>query len=857
MKFFKLYPFIFILLYSCTHAPEENQIKTLDANWTFRNSTDSNFYPAQIPGNIHGDLMRNGLIDNPFYGTNEKKVQWIEKTDWVYVGQFKLSKEDIKYNHIDIEFKGLDTYAEVFLNHHKIISAENMFLAYQKEIKTYLIKGNNLLEVRFKSPINSAMPLWKKAGITYPADNDKTKEHLSVFTRKAAYQYGWDWGPKLVTSGIWQPVLLHFWNDVKLMDIHIIQKNISQKNAKIKIDYEIVAAKKMNADLSVWLNEKKYTSKNIQLDSGINYFHIPIEIINPKLWWPNGMGKAYLYEIKSSLVKNGEEISSLNKRVGLRNIEVVNEPDSLGESFYFKINGFNLYIKGANYIPNSSFAGEVNDTVYKEVFYNAKASNINMLRVWGGGYYEKDKFYDLADENGILIWQDFMFACTTYPSDSAFINNVKNEAIYNIKRLRNHPSLALWCGNNEIEVGWKNWGWQQSYGWNDSIQKQMWVDYHKIFKQLLPNQVEKRDSGRFYFSSSPISNWGNKSYFSFGDNHFWGVWWGEMPFDSFNSYVPRFMSEYGFQALPSIKTIAAFADTSEWDINSPTMLSHQKSSIGSSTIQKYMERNYRKPVDFEDFVYLSQVLQAEGMRIGIEAQRRHKPFNMGSLYWQFNDVWPGISWSGIDYYGRWKALQYIVKKAYSPVILSAIHENDSLQINVISDLLHNQKVNIDLKIITFDGAIIWSKSEEIALQENENHLILKEYLEKLIHHSNLQNIVLIMELNYDSTTLKSCFIFDKPKNLALQKPEIKIYSKATEEGYLINIRSNTFVKNLELSTKANGKWSDNYFDLLPNVNKILLFETKEKPISFIKSIALNSVWGKINTVRPSPLAKGD
>ena len=842
MKYLFIFPLIIGFLFSCSHLHQPNKTKPLGAEWSFRKANDSLWYPAQIPGNVHGDLMRNGLIENPFYGTNENKIQWIEKTDWQYVGRFHISKNKLKYNHIECLFEGLDTYTEVFLNQHKILVSENMFLAYKKEIKPFLVEGENKIEVLFKSPINKAMSLWKKAGITYPADNDKSKEHLSVFTRKAAYQYGWDWGPRLVTSGIWRPINLRFWNDVKFDDLYIIQKEISAKRAILKLDYKIIADNNIISELVIKLNKSILISKKIKLDSGINHISIPLTITKPKLWWPNGMGNPNLYEIKTTLTTDGHIVAHFNKKIGLRTIEVINKPDSLGESFYFKINGRAVYIKGANYIPNSSFAGEVNDSIYEKVFLNAKSSHFNMLRVWGGGYYENDKFYKLADEYGILIWQDFMFACTTYPSNSAFMKNIEEEVVYNIKRLRNHACLALWCGNNEIEVGWKNWGWQKSYGWSDSVQNQMWEGYKQLFHHLLPNLVEKLDSGRFYFPSSPISNWGNKSDFNFGDNHFWGVWWGKMPFSSFNHRVPRFMSEFGFQSLPSIQSIAQFADSSEWNLNSPTMISHQKSSIGNTTILEYLGRNYGKPKDFEDLVYLNQVMQAEGMRIGIEAQRRYKPFNMGCLYWQFNDVWPGISWSGIDYYGRWKAMQYFVKKAYAPIIASAIYENDSLQIHLISDLPSDQDVNIELKIMTFWGDIIWRKNENVGLLKSENLILIRDELKNLVASSNPNNLVLVMNLSYDSVKLESCFTFDKAKILKLQKPDILINIKVINGEYLINLKTNTFVKNLELSSKAKGIWSDNYFDMIPHENYIVKFETGEIIPDFSKALKLKSVW---------------
>ncbi|OIO99290.1 MAG: hypothetical protein AUJ98_11905 [Bacteroidetes bacterium CG2_30_33_31] len=839
---------IFLLLaflssFSISSFSQKPNITTnLDAVWKFGKMNDSLLYPAKVPGNVHKDLQRNALIENPYFGTNENEIHWVEKTDWRYLGHFEISKQIFDYKHIEIIFEGLDTYADVYINDKKILSSENMFVEYKHEIQKLINLGINKIEVIFKSPITTALPLWQKAGITYPADNDKSEEHLSVFTRKTASHYGWDWAPRFVTSGIWRQVKLFAWDDLKIVNVHITQSQLNNNSAKLKIYYNIYADRSIKTTLNIDCDKIKTFTKEIDLVKGDNNQEFEINIDSPKLWWPNGMGEQNIYTINSSLIFKGKIQDSKANKVGLRRLEVVNEKDSLGESFYLKVNGKAVFMKGANYIPSNCFPAEFSDSIYQKIFENAVKSNMNMLRVWGGGFYEDDKFYELADEKGIIIWQDFMFSCSMYPSDSEFIANILEEVEYNIKRLRNHACLALWCGNNEVNVGWENWGWQKTYHYDEATQKLMVEGYKKIFLELLPQKVQQLDSGRFYFPSSPISNWGLKSDFNIGDNHYWGVWWGKKPFESFNEFIARFMSEFGFQSFPEIKTLATFADKKDWQIDSAPMKAHQKSSIGNATIGEYMAREYKTPKNFEDFVYLSQLLQAEAMRIAFEAHRRNKPFCMGSLYWQFNDVWPAISWSGIDYFGNWKAMQYFVKKAFEPVICSAVLKNDSLRINIISDLNHPQKVKCKFTILTLDGKIIWQKTLETSLKDNANELILNDLLEKYIGKNTTNNIVLMMNLAYDSCNLVSDFLFDKVKNLQLQKPDIKIKIVENFDGYSVKLRSDVFVKNLQLESDNEGFWTDNFFDLIPSKDYEIRFITVDKSKDFSKNLKLKSVW---------------
>lgn len=820
------------LAQSCQTKEANTSEQELEAQWEFSQVDDDSWHPATVPGNVHLDLLNNKLIEDPFYGDNEASLLWIEHKDWQYKGTFNVDQKLLSNQHINIEFKGLDTYADVRINGHKILSSDNMFVAYEEAVKEFLVAGKNTILIHFHSPIKMAMPEFEKSRFVYPADNDQSEEHLSVFTRKAPYHYGWDWGPRYVTSGIWRPIMLKTWNKAHITDVHFTQKQLNEKKARINFNTEIESSCGTEAQIQLLANGKVLKSKSLNLNKGLNNISINYEINDPELWWPNGMGNPYLYNFETVLKVGSEITDSHKQQIGLRTIEVINKPDSIGESFFLKVNGIPTFIKGANAIPNHSFLGGVRDSIYDTYFENVIESNMNMVRIWGGGIYEDDYFYHLADKKGIMVWQDFIFGCTMYPSDDAFLSNVEKEAEYNIKRLRNHPSLAIWCGNNEIKVGWDNWGWQDKYGYTEADQKELLEGYDKLFNQLLPRKIKELDSDRFYYDSSPISNWGNKADMKIADNHYWGVWWGKHEFEKMNEYVPRFMSEFGFQSFPTMETIKAFSEEKDWDIESDVMRAHQKSSIGNVTIKEYMERDYIMPANFQDFVYLNQVMQAEGMRIGFEAHRRNKPFNMGTLYWQLNDVWPAVSWSGIDYNGNWKAMQYFIKKTFEPVISSAVIDGENLMVHLISDKINKTIVNSHLQIIRLDGTVIWQQKKQFQLQANENKVILDILLTSLTKKEALNDALLVMNTKYDSQETETFFTLSKVKDLKLQKGKVD-YKVATKDGtQQVILSSDTFIKNIEITSSIQGRWSDNYFDMLPNKEYTISFKPDEgQPLS--------------------------
>jgi len=679
--------FACVIIFSCS-VPQQRETSWLHTNWKFSNANDSAWYPATIPGVVHTDLLANKLIKDPFWGTNELDLQWIEKEAWNYQTEFELSKNQTDQEHIELEFEGLDTYASVFVNGVKVITANNMFRNWKADVKPFVKVGDNLLEVKFTSPLNYNRTKVLNYPYQLPSGNETVDLKVSPFTRKAAYHFGWDFSPRFVTSGIWKDVKLTTWSNARILDVFVQTDSIESNNAYLTYEVEIEASLKAKG-YSLLVNGAELP---ISLKAGKNIIKFQESVENPTLWWPNGRGEATLHNLVVQLKKEDFLLDEISQKYGIRTIELINERDSIGTSFYFKVNGEPVFMKGANYIPQDVFLPRVSEDQYRKLTKQVKDANMNMLRVWGGGIYEKDIFYDLCDKNGILVWQDFMFAGSLYPNDSAFLENVKQESIENVKRLRKHTSIALWCGNNEIEVAWGNWGWQNQFGYSPSDSVEIWDNYRSMFQSLLPNVVKELNPKVNYVSSSPLSNWGTPENFNHGSMHYWGVWHGRELFESFKKKVGRFMVEYGFQSFPSMETIRTFAVDSSFSLKSATMLNRQKSYIGNGLMTKHISNWFDAPTYFTDFVDKSQRTQAIGMQLAIQAHRQQSPHCMGTLFWQLNDCWPGPSWSVIDYYGTEKVAYETVKQNYKPLI--AIVDLDKKDIDIISDL------NID-----FDGTL--------------------------------------------------------------------------------------------------------------------------------------------------------
>ena len=820
---------ILILLYfvSCSQKDDTPSVIELNKNWQFKKVSDTIWQQATVPGNVFSDLFENEMIPNPFIGANEAEVQWVSETDWEYRTTFQVDEQMLRRKRSELNFDGLDTYASVFLNDSLILKSNNAFSQFSVDVKPFL-KVKNTLSILFKKP--SIYEEIAKTQLPY-----NLPESNRIFTRKAQFQYGWDWGPKLNTIGIWRPIKLTAWNDYKIEDVYIQQFDLNKDHAHLGIFFDEETEFDKDLTYNVYVNDSLYLSKQLNPFLKFDYHnasYIPITLENPIRWWPHNLGEPYLYDIKLVVKDDERTLDSVQLKKGLRTVELVTEKDSLGESFYFKVNEVPVYAKGANYIPQNSLQNKVTKDDYEQLLDDVVAANMNMLRVWGGGIYEEDIFYDLCDEKGILVWQDFMFACAMYPGDKDFLKNVKQEAIDNVKRLRNHASISLWCGNNESSEGWYRWGWQD--GRSKAEKEEIWNDYLKVFDSILPQTVQALTDAD-YWQSSPKYGRGNPQYEFEGDAHDWWVWHDGYPFEHFEKHVPRFMSEFGFQSFPSLQVINYINQKDSLNFYTKGFQNHQKHSRGFELIQDYMTRYFPVPNTPEDYVYLSQLLQAYGITKGIEAQRRAKPYNMGSLFWQLNDCWPSVSWSSIDFFGNWKALHYEARDSYKNFLISSTIEKNIIKTYLVNDSLEGYDGILNIRILDFTGNIIYEDSKELYIEENSSEI--KNELDISNLEIDKQNVVIATSFGNN----QSYFYLVKPKDLKLQKGEIQ-FKEVTkiEEGFLIELFSEVLQKDVFISANTDGHFSDNYFDLLPNQPKVITFETFVQELPVLKTKSLNN-----------------
>jgi beta-mannosidase len=667
--------FFLSLVISCATPPVHRQILPLHEGWMLSGGPVSTPIPATVPGVVHTDLLAVGIIPHPWKGTHEEDVQWVDTVTWVYEKQFEW--ENGRYPHVDLVMEGLDTYADVYLNDSLILQADNMFRTWRVEVLPHLRQGTNHLKLVFRPVVPTALPLRDALPYRLPASSESVEVKVSPFVRKAPYHFGWDWGPRLLTSGIWKDIYLDMAGSIRLLPTRVETVSISAEEALIRLHLAWEGTSASPLEVEVFGTRHALSSGNSLV--------VEHRIAQPRLWWPNGWGEAHLYGEKLILKESGRSIDSQELKFGLRTVELVQEQDSIGTSFYFRINGLPLFAKGANYIPPSHFLPSVNDGYYENLIHKIKGAHFNMLRVWGGGIYERDRFYDLCDEAGILIWQDFMFANTTYPGDSLFLENVRAEITDQVVRLRNHPSIVHWNGNNEIAVAWKNWGWQKEFGYSPKDSARQWNDYLHLFHRLIPQQLEALDTGRPYTPTSPLSNWGKPEDFRHGSMHYWGVWHGRESFEAYRSHVGRFMAEYGFQSFPDTATLAYFAPRHQWHLDSAVMRHHQKSYIGNDMMVQMVEKYFGVPTHVGDLVYLSQKAQALAMQTAIEAHRWERASCGGTLFWQLNDCWPGPSWSAIDVFGREKLFFKDLERLYTPVALLARQTDGMLELRMVND----------------------------------------------------------------------------------------------------------------------------------------------------------------------------
>ncbi|MFI3171090.1 MAG: glycoside hydrolase family 2 protein [Eubacteriales bacterium] len=798
---------------------------TLDGIWEFGQLDSKDTYKVTVPGTVCNDLLQHNLIPNPYYRNNEEIVLETLRNDFKYKREFIVAEGFLENECIELHCEGLDTYGKVFVNQQEVAVVNNMHRTWDLNVKNILKIGLNTIEVIFLSATQYALDLYKADSLYTTSDTIDGFMHV----RKSHCMYGWDWAPQLPDMGIFRSISICAFNRARIDDC-VIHQNHNDGEVDLTIDVLVTD-----------LDEKVSYANSIKIKaefmdpSGevINQWDcdweetISFKVESPQLWWPNGYGEHPLYKWKVAIYSEEVLLDERELNIGLRTLTVRQEPDEYGESFELCVNGISVFAMGANYIPEDCILPRITQERTENLLMQCVKANYNTVRVWGGGYFFDDNFYDSCDKLGLMVWQDLMFACAVYRFTDEFAHNVIEETKINMKRLRHHACIALWCGNNELEWGWS--GWDMGFG-NDPYHK---ADYIKQFEWVLPQIAKEVDPDRFYWLASPSSggSFDNPNDENRGDVHYWDVWHRLKPFTEYRKYFFRFCSEFGFQSFPSLKTVENFTLPEDRNIFSDVMENHQKNGTANGRILLYLADNFLYPKKLENLIYASQILQAEAIKYGVEHWRSNRGRCMGSLYWQLNDCWPVASWSSIDYFNRWKPLHYYAKRFYAPITCCAIEEKKVVDLKICSETLDAHTCVLKWQIrSTLTNEIL--QQEVIALEVaglGVTHGCRIEMKEMLLNKMQQKSIYLSYQLLEDGICISdSTLLFVKPKHFEFVKPTIEIDVKDSEDEFIMNIVSDEYAKYVWLdSMEFDFVSSDNSFDLLPNEVKTIRISKQE------------------------------
>lgn len=786
-------------------------IQSLNGSWKLSSPAWEYEMDAQVPGSVLNTLLKEDKVSDPYWRTNEYQVRELFREDYIYSREFYVDKEILEMTELNLVFEGLDTIGDVYLNNELLGAVKDMHRTWRFPVKKAL-KEKNELKIYFHSPIQYVEEQDKKSDITY-ASTGSMLGNGSL--RKAHYMFGWDWGPQLPDIGIWRDVYLEAFSQAKFYDVHIRQYH--QENfVLVDVECPVEFLENSVGDVKVLVTIDEPGGRIFQkecLAGQKNNIQIPIE--SPKLWWPNGYGEQPLYQVDVAL-KTGEEILEERKySIGLRHVTVSTEKDQWGNEFAFVINGQKIFAMGANYIPEDNILARITPERSEKLIQDCAAANFNCIRIWGGGYYPGDELYDACDRYGILVWQDLMFACNVYELTEEFEENILAETRDNVKRIRHHACLALWCGNNEMEWLWMGGGRLKGH------HPRYKGDYIKIFEMLLPRETKKWDDQTFYWLSSPSSggSFDDPNDWNRGDNHYWEVWHSNKPFTEYRNYHFRFCSEFGFQSFPHKKTIESFSIEEDRNIFSEVMESHQKNGQANTKIFSYISEYYKYPKDLENIAYISQILQLKAIQYGVEHWRRNWGRCMGSIYWQLNDCWPVASWASIDYYGRWKALHYGAKRFYGRFIASACEEQElstKVSYHILNESFQHRQAVLEIALLDRDFSILHEVTVPVESSPFEMEMVTEVDFANWIKDEEHRRQVfaryrLIENGNCISTGIT---MFVKPKYFHYQLPEYKIQIEDRKDEFAISISANTFANYVELYLEnVDCVFSDNYFDI--------------------------------------------
>lgn len=781
----------------------------LNNNWTMRRTDSEDKLPATVPGSVYSDLLDNGQMENPFWKDNEIEALKLMDFDYEYETSFDADESFLNADQTILRFDGLDTLADVYLNDTHIITANNMHRTWECDVKALLKKSGNTLKVIFHSPTKFIADAFAKEPTLGTEDCMQGFVHI----RKAHCMFGWDWGAHLPDMGLWREVSLISYNTVRLNSISFTQHHDEKITLEINPEFEVLNESK-DITIEYEVTAPDGTKTTYKGDDN------KIEIDPETRWWPRGYGEQNLYTVTVNIYEGEDLVDSMSKRIGIRTITMDRTPDTWGEKFCVRVNGVNIFAMGADYIPEDHLLGRVTPETTRKLLEKAIFANFNSIRVWGGGYYPDDWFYDLCDEMGIIVWQDFMFACAVYDLTPEFEANIRAEFRDNIIRLRHHASLGLMCGNNEMEQFVKEGVW---------VSKPSEVeDYTKMYEQILPEMMSELAPQVFYWPASPSSGGGfdEPQDENRGDVHYWDVWHGNKPFSEYRKFHFRYLSEFGFQSFPSMKTVETFTDD-ERDMNifSYVMERHQRNGAANGKIMNYMQQTYRYPTDFDTAIYASQLLQADAIRYGVEHFRRNRNDDrcMGAVYWQFNDCWPVASWSSVDYEGRLKALHYYARRFFSPVMISCEEEgmlgsgqelvrlpfefNKSIRLCVSNETLEDKNVQINWQIRDSKANVLRSNSDTRKVPSQTALWLDKVELPEIDIYNEYVSYQALIDGEIIS---EGTVIFSLPKYFRYQNPNLRY----EVDGNKITIHADTYAKSVEIRNENDDLiLTDNFFDM--------------------------------------------
>jgi beta-mannosidase len=792
-------------------------MKTLMLTGIWQLQDDKGLPPQEVhvPGSVYNDLLQAGIIEDPFYRDNEKNAKDIMRREYRYYRSFDVSEDLYHSDVLELVCEGLDTLATIHINGHILAETDNMHRTYTLDVKPYIQLGTNEIIIHFHNTLDyiakkqETTPLW---GVETTVDGFS---HI----RKAHSSFGWDWGPQLPDAGIWRDIYLKAYNTARIQDVYMTQHHTEgQVELELRLELESWSSQALKVEVCITTPDGKTMRTLNQAKNGTQSLIMTIN--RPQLWWPNGYGDQPLYKVAIGLFDGELQVDQQDYTIGLRTIRVRQEPDTWGESFEFEINGTSIFAMGANYIPEDNLLPRTSKEKTEILIQDCIEANFNCIRIWGGGIYPDQDFYDLCDRYGLIVWQDFMFACAVYDMSDEFAANIKQEAIDNIQRIRHHASLGIWCGNNEIESAIVDWGFPKT--------EKMKEDYIKQFEVLLAGVAAQYDPNTFYWASSPSSggSFDNPSDQNRGDAHYWDVWHGLKPFTEYRSFHFRFCSEFGFQSFPNVKTIESFSEPEDRNIFSYVMERHQKNDGANGKIMYYLSQNFKYPKDFSSLVYASQLLQAEAMKYGVEHWRRNRGRCMGAIYWQLNDCWPVASWSSIDSHGRWKALHYFAKRFFTPILLSACEEGKKVALHVANETMTPFHGTVSWKLRSTSSNLQHQGTQSVDVNSLSSIAVIELDFTSQLTDDELRSAYLEYRLDNVAGDMVSegVLLFTVAKHFQLNATTIAAEWTEQEASFELRLTTLELTKYVELEfTNLDAKWSDNYFDLCPDqVKKVTL-----------------------------------